>query len=158
MPDVTRSREPNRSGKRAPIRRPHALGALILRVARERNESVGAIARRAGLPRATVYALARPGATLTQTPRRHTLECLARGLELPLWQVESAATTASFGGRSVPEGYRAHPIGTVDGMPLALLMPEGEADLTEEELAELAEIALRRRRERSHRETDSSAD
>ncbi len=60
----------------------------------ERGWSYGDVARRGALPRSTVHHLATTNA-LTRPPHPATLEKLARGLDLPLEAVRSAAAAAA---------------------------------------------------------------
>lgn len=70
------------------------LQRLIGNRLRERGWSYGIVARRGGLPRSTVYHLA-VTPRLVRPPRPDTLEGLARGLELPIALVRSAAADAA---------------------------------------------------------------
>jgi hypothetical protein len=72
----------------------NALQRLIHARLRDHGWSYGVVARRGSLPRSTVYNLATTE-NLARPPRPDTLEKLARGLELPLSAVRSAAAEAS---------------------------------------------------------------
>ena len=75
----------------------HALNPLqrmIQRRLAERNWSYRKIARRAGLPRSTIFVLATTR-KLTRPPRPATIEALARGLDLPVSMVRAAAAEST---------------------------------------------------------------
>jgi transcriptional regulator with XRE-family HTH domain len=72
----------------------NALQQLIRRQMDENHWSYGDIARRGGLPRSTVHHLATME-ELTRPPRPITLERLAKGLDLPLDAIRTAAATAT---------------------------------------------------------------
>jgi len=72
----------------------NALAQLIRSRMDARHWSYSDVARRGGLPRSTVHHLA-TSATLSRPPSPATLEGLARGLDLPLEAVRSAAATAT---------------------------------------------------------------
>lgn len=71
-----------------------ALQRLIRHRLQEKGWSYGDVAKRAGLPRSTVYNLA-VTPMLARPPKPQTLEGLARGLELPLAAVRGAAAEAA---------------------------------------------------------------
>jgi transcriptional regulator with XRE-family HTH domain len=85
-PDGSRRRVPGGDG--------NALQRLILDRLRERDWSYGAVARRGGISRSTVFYLATTQ-DLSRPPRPDTLEGLARGLELPIALVRAAAAEAT---------------------------------------------------------------
>lgn len=67
------------------------------------GESYSSIGRRGGMPRQTVYALAKRGKA-RQTPRPDTLEALAKGLQMPLPVVRAAAgMTAGYYGENLAQ-------------------------------------------------------
>ena len=72
----------------------NALQQLIRDRMTENNWSYGDIARLGGLPRSTVHNLATTE-RMTTPPRPITLERLARGLDVPLSTVRSAAAAAA---------------------------------------------------------------
>jgi transcriptional regulator with XRE-family HTH domain len=72
----------------SPLRR------LILGRMRERGFSYGDVARQGGLPRSTVYTLAITQ-NLGRPPRPATLDALARGLDIPVSAVRSAAAEST---------------------------------------------------------------
>ena len=72
----------------SPLRR------LILGRMRERGLSYGDVARQGGLPRSTVYTLA-VTENLVRPPRPATLDALARGLDVPVSVVRSAAAEST---------------------------------------------------------------
>jgi transcriptional regulator with XRE-family HTH domain len=74
--------------------RDNALVVLIKSHMSRTGESYGAIARRGGLPRQTVQALANRR-VMRQTPRPDTLQKLAKGLQLPLATVNQCAAQAA---------------------------------------------------------------
>jgi transcriptional regulator with XRE-family HTH domain len=70
------------------------LQRLILGRLRDRGWSYGAVARRGGLPRSTVYTLATTR-NLARPPRPATIDALARGLDVPVSVVRTAAAQAT---------------------------------------------------------------
>ncbi len=70
------------------------LQRLIQQRLRERGWSYGAVARRGGLPRSTVYTLAITR-NLSRPPRPATLDGLAKGLEVPVSAVRAAAAEST---------------------------------------------------------------
>ncbi|MGH3251695.1 MAG: helix-turn-helix domain-containing protein [Trebonia sp.] len=70
------------------------LQRLIQQRLRERNWSYGEVARRAGLPRSTVYTLAATR-NLVRPPRPVTIDALARGLDVPVSVVRAAAAEST---------------------------------------------------------------
>jgi transcriptional regulator with XRE-family HTH domain len=70
------------------------LQRLIQQRLRERNWSYGEVARRGGLPRSTVYTLATTR-NLVRPPRPATIDALARGLDVPVSLVRSAAAEST---------------------------------------------------------------
>jgi transcriptional regulator with XRE-family HTH domain len=70
------------------------LQRLILERLRERKWSYGDVARRGGLPRSTVYTLATTR-NLVRPPRPATIDALARGLDVPVSAVRTAAAEST---------------------------------------------------------------
>ena len=70
------------------------LQRLIQQRMRERGWSYGEVARRGGLPRSTVYTLAQTR-NLTRPPRPATIDALARGLDVPVSAVRTAAAEST---------------------------------------------------------------
>jgi transcriptional regulator with XRE-family HTH domain len=70
------------------------LQRLIQERLRERGWSYGAVARRGGLPRSTVYTLAMTR-NLGRPPRPATIDTLARGLDVPVSAVRVAAAEST---------------------------------------------------------------
>jgi transcriptional regulator with XRE-family HTH domain len=70
------------------------LQRLIQQRLRERGWSYGAVARRGGLPRSTVYTLAMTR-NLVRPPRPVTLDGLAQGLDVPVSAVRAAAAEST---------------------------------------------------------------
>jgi len=70
------------------------LQRLIQQRLRERHWSYGEVARRGGLPRSTVYTLATTR-NLVRPPRPATIDALARGLDVPVSLVRSAAAEST---------------------------------------------------------------
>jgi transcriptional regulator with XRE-family HTH domain len=70
------------------------LQRLIHQRLRDRGWSYGAVARRAGLPRSTVYTLATTR-NLVRPPRPATIDALAKGLEAPVSVVRIAAAEST---------------------------------------------------------------
>lgn len=70
------------------------LQRLIEERLRERGWSYGDVARRGGLPRSTVYNLARTR-NLTRPPRPATIDGLAQGLGVPVSAVRAAAAEST---------------------------------------------------------------
>jgi transcriptional regulator with XRE-family HTH domain len=66
------------------------LQRLIQQRLRDRHWSYGAVARRGGLPRSTVYTLATTR-NLVRPPRPATIDALAKGLDVPVSVVRTAA-------------------------------------------------------------------
>jgi transcriptional regulator with XRE-family HTH domain len=85
------------------------LQQLIQQRLRERGWSYGAVARRGGLPRSTVYTLAMTR-NLARPPRPATLDGLAKGLDVPVSAVRAAAaeSTGLHYYDEVPAGWE-HP-------------------------------------------------
>jgi transcriptional regulator with XRE-family HTH domain len=80
-----------------PAPREHAvnpLQRLIQERLRERGWSYGEVARRGGLPRSTVYTLATTR-NLVRPPRPATIDALAKGLDVPVSAVRSAAAAST---------------------------------------------------------------
>ena len=90
--------------RESPVQRPrpataleyaiNPLQRLILQRLRERAWSYGEVARRGGLPRSTVYTLATTR-NLARPPRPATIDALAKGLEVPVSVVRSAAAEST---------------------------------------------------------------
>ena len=70
------------------------LQRLIQQRLREQGWSYGAVARRGGLPRSTVYTLATTR-NLVRPPRPATIDALARGLDVPVSAVRAAAADST---------------------------------------------------------------
>src|ERR1700733_7856834 len=70
------------------------LQRLILQRLRERGWSYGEVARRGGLPRSTVYTLATTR-NLARPPRPATIDALAKGLDVPVSVVRTAAAEST---------------------------------------------------------------
>src|ERR1700741_3038155 len=70
------------------------LQRLIHQRLRDRGWSYGVVARRGGLPRSTVYTLATTR-NLARPPRPATIDALARGLDVPVSVVRTAAAQAT---------------------------------------------------------------
>jgi transcriptional regulator with XRE-family HTH domain len=88
-----------------PAEPPHAAAAavepalnplqrLIQQRLRERGWSYGAVARRGELPRSTVYTLATTR-NLARPPRPATIDALAKGLDVPVSAVRTAAAEST---------------------------------------------------------------
>src|ERR1700757_1930278 len=67
---------------------------LFRRRLAERSWSCGDVARRGGLPRSTVYTLATTR-NLARPPRPATIDALAKGLDVPVSVVRSAAAEST---------------------------------------------------------------
>jgi transcriptional regulator with XRE-family HTH domain len=91
---------PDFSGERAtdaalaPDQTINPLQRLIQQRLRDRGWSYGMVARRGGLPRSTVYTLATKR-NLVRPPRPATIDALARGLDVPLSVVWTAAAEST---------------------------------------------------------------
>jgi transcriptional regulator with XRE-family HTH domain len=70
------------------------LQRLIQQTLRERKLSYGDVARRGGLPRSTVYTLATTR-NLVRPPRPATIDALAKGLDVPVSVVRTAAAEST---------------------------------------------------------------
>ena len=70
------------------------LQRLIQQRLRERGWSYGAVARRGGLPRSTIYTLATTR-NLARPPRPATIDALAKGLDVPVSAVRTAAAEST---------------------------------------------------------------
>src|SRR5712672_2174960 len=70
------------------------LQRLIQNRLRDRGWSYGAVARRGGLPRSTVYTLATTR-NLVRPPRPATIDALAKGLDVPVSMVRAAAAEST---------------------------------------------------------------
>ena len=84
------------SGDSAPVPE-HAINPLqrlIQQRLRKRDWSYGDVARRGGLPRSTVYTLATTR-NLARPPRPATIDALARGLDVPVSVVRTAAAEST---------------------------------------------------------------
>ena len=92
--------EPELSGTRPadPVtglaRAVNPLQRLIQQRLRERGWSYGDVARRGGLPRSTLYTLATT-LNLARPPRPATIDALARGLDVPVSVVRTAAAEST---------------------------------------------------------------
>jgi transcriptional regulator with XRE-family HTH domain len=82
------------SGATAPEQAVNPLQRLIARRLQERGWSYGEVARRSGLPRSTVYTLATTR-NLVRPPRPATINGLARGLDVPVSAVRTAAAEST---------------------------------------------------------------
>ena len=78
----------------APQDEMNPLQRLIHQRLRDRGWSYGAVARRGGLPRSTVYTLATTR-NLVRPPRPATIDALAKGLEAPVSVVRIAAAEST---------------------------------------------------------------
>jgi transcriptional regulator with XRE-family HTH domain len=78
----------------APQDNMNPLQRLILQRLRDRGWSYGVVARRAGLPRSTVYTLATTR-NLVRPPRPATIDALAKGLGAPVSVVRIAAAEST---------------------------------------------------------------
>jgi transcriptional regulator with XRE-family HTH domain len=78
----------------APEHAVNPLQRLIQERLRERSWSYGEVARRGGLPRSTVYTLATTR-NLVRPPRPATIDALAKGLDVPVAAVRSAAAEST---------------------------------------------------------------
>jgi transcriptional regulator with XRE-family HTH domain len=67
---------------------------LVQERLRDRGWSYGAVARRGGLPRSTVYTLATTR-NLARPPRPATIDALAKGLDVPVSAVRTAAAEST---------------------------------------------------------------
>lgn len=73
---------------------PNPLQLLIQQRLRDRRWSYGEVARRGRLPRSTVYTLA-TNRNLARPPRPDTIDALARGLDVPVSAVRTAAAQST---------------------------------------------------------------
>ena len=78
----------------APQDNMNPLQRLIHQRLQDRGWSYGAVARRAGLPRSTVYTLATTR-NLVRPPRPATIDALAKGLDVPVSAVRAAAAEST---------------------------------------------------------------
>jgi transcriptional regulator with XRE-family HTH domain len=78
----------------APDAEINPLQRLIQGRLRDRGWSYGEVSRRGGLPRSTVYTLATTR-NLVRPPRPATIDALARGLEVPVSVVRTAAAEST---------------------------------------------------------------
>jgi transcriptional regulator with XRE-family HTH domain len=78
----------------APERTINPLQRLIQERLQERGWSYGEVARRGGLPRSTVYTLASTR-NLVRPPRPATIDALAKGLDVPVSVVRTAAADST---------------------------------------------------------------
>jgi len=83
-----------RPGDSAPEPVINPLQRLIQQRLRDRGWSYGEVARRGGLPRSTVYTLATTR-NLVRPPRPATIDALARGLDVPVSVVRTAAAEST---------------------------------------------------------------
>ena len=81
-------------GASAPQDEMNPLQRLIHQRLQDRGWSYGAVARRAGLPRSTVYTLATTR-NLVRPPRPATIDALAKGLDVPVSVVRAAAAEST---------------------------------------------------------------
>jgi transcriptional regulator with XRE-family HTH domain len=82
------------TGAPAPAQAVNPLQRLIARRLQERGWSYGEVARRSGLPRSTVYTLATTR-NLVRPPRPATINGLAKGLDVPVSAVRTAAAEST---------------------------------------------------------------
>ncbi|MGA8466360.1 MAG: helix-turn-helix transcriptional regulator, partial [Trebonia sp.] len=87
-PDLPK--EGPKAGATAPEHTINPLQRLIQERLRDRGWSYGEVARRGGLPRSTVYTLATTR-NLVRPPRPATIDALAKGLDVPVSVVRTAA-------------------------------------------------------------------
>lgn len=78
----------------APEQTSNPLQRLIQERLRDRGWSYGVVARRGGLPRSTVYTLATTR-NLVRPPRPATIDALAKGLDVPVSVVRTAAAEST---------------------------------------------------------------
>jgi transcriptional regulator with XRE-family HTH domain len=78
----------------APEQAINPLQQLIRERLRDRGWSYGEVARRGGLPRSTVYTLAMTR-NLARPPRPATIDALAKGLDVPVSVVRTAAAEST---------------------------------------------------------------
>lgn len=104
------------------------LAGMIEQVASERGWSLREIARRSGLPPATVQKASNPDSP--SVPRRETLEALARGLNVPTTMLLTAAI----------DDYGVTPAVDPDD-PSVSLVVHAMQELTPQRRAELASLA-----------------
>jgi transcriptional regulator with XRE-family HTH domain len=88
------STEQPRATAAEPERPLNPLQRLIRQRLQERRWSYGEVARRGGLPRSTVYTLATTR-NLSRPPRPATINALAKGLEVPVSAVRTAAAEST---------------------------------------------------------------
>ena len=95
-------------GAPAPQAAMNPLQRLIQQRLRDRGWSYGAVVRRAGLPRSTVYTLATTR-NLVRPPRPATIDALAKGLNAPVSVVRIAAaeSTGLHYYDQVPAGHQS---------------------------------------------------
>jgi transcriptional regulator with XRE-family HTH domain len=91
-PDVPLGRPADAPAAPEPAINP--LQRLIQERLRDRDWSYGVVARRGGLPRSTVYTLATTR-NLVRPPRPATIDALARGLDVPVSMVRTAAAEST---------------------------------------------------------------
>jgi transcriptional regulator with XRE-family HTH domain len=91
-PDLRR--EEPKAGATAPGPVINPLQRLIQERLRDRGWSYGEVARRGGLPRSTVYTLATTR-NLVRPPRPATIDALAKGLDVPVSVVRTAAAEST---------------------------------------------------------------
>jgi predicted XRE-type DNA-binding protein len=75
-----------------PARRPNALAELIMRRIQEENLSLGDAAKRGGIPKPTLVALAR--GDLRQAPKPETQQGVARAIAVPVSMVQERIAEA----------------------------------------------------------------
>lgn len=118
----------------------HHLAALIEDIADERGWSIREVARRAGLPAATVQKIVtRDKVTV---PRRDTLEALAYGLSVPVSVLADAAAKDS--------GYKTQAIQEDQATAVVIAAMEELPQKRKEEIAALALAMLRSQRDEDH--------
>jgi transcriptional regulator with XRE-family HTH domain len=84
----------SRAAEAAPEPAINPLQRLIQERLQERGWSYGEVARRGGLPRSTLYTLATTR-NLVRPPRPATIDGLARGLDVPVSMVRTAAADST---------------------------------------------------------------
>src|SRR5277367_5534074 len=86
--------EQPRTAATAPEQEINPLQRMIQQRLREQGWSYGEVARRGGMPRSTVYTLATTR-NLARPPRPATIDALAKGLDVPVSAVRSAAAEST---------------------------------------------------------------
>lgn len=102
----------------------HALARLIADTMRQTGATYSSIARKGGMPRQTVAAIAQR--KLVTTPRPDTLEKLAKGLGL------SFATVASHASLAVSQTFQDTQWATIQEDPLLMVLMDKASSLDEQ--------------------------